>query len=155
VISDRLSYGRNVPFQWCHRERKRGRDLTWSLRGMPPPPWVTEDWPGNATILVVRCKGTRKGKAIDETHYYVTSLRTTAEMDMPMVAGRAASGINEAHLRRIVAGFPRLLPGMHTRAGGKARLVEAHDSTHGILLPETSAACQSQWHAEGRSHDPR
>jgi hypothetical protein len=28
---------------------------------------------------VVRCKGTRKGKTIDETRDYVTSLRTTAK----------------------------------------------------------------------------
>ena len=29
--------------QWCHLERKRGRDLTWSLRGRPAPPWVVEN----------------------------------------------------------------------------------------------------------------
>jgi len=33
---------------------------------------------GSATILAVRCKGTRDGKQIDETRYYVTSLRTIA-----------------------------------------------------------------------------
>ena len=39
---------------------------------------------------------------------------------MPVVAGRAASGINAAHLRRIVAGFSRLLSGVPTRDSGSA-----------------------------------
>jgi len=45
---------------------------------MAAPEWVTENWPGSATILAVRCKGRRDGEPVDETHYYVTSLRTTA-----------------------------------------------------------------------------
>jgi predicted transposase YbfD/YdcC len=97
VISDRLTFGRNVPFQWCHRERKRVRDLTWTLRGMPAPEWVVENWPGSATILAVRCKGTRDDKAVDETRYYVlaertsrcdTSLRTTAKALLQHVRDR-------------------------------------------------------------------
>jgi len=65
-------------FETTHRERKRGRDLRWTLREMPAPEWVTENWPGSATILAVRCKDRRDGKQIDETRYYVTSLKTTA-----------------------------------------------------------------------------
>jgi hypothetical protein len=79
VIRDRLTYGRQTPFQASKRERKRGRDLTWSLRGMPAPEWVVENWPGSATILAVLCKGIREGEPIDETRYYVTSLRATAK----------------------------------------------------------------------------
>ncbi len=79
VIRDRLSYGGKTLFEISHRERKRGRDLTWTLRGMPAPEWVAENWPGSATILAVRCKGKRDGKPVDETRYYVTSLRTTAK----------------------------------------------------------------------------
>ena len=78
AIHDRLTYGRKAPSLASRRERKRGRDLTWTLRGMPAPQWVVENWPGSAAILAVRCKGTRHGKAVDETRYYVTSLRTTA-----------------------------------------------------------------------------
>ena len=65
VIHDRLAYGRKAPWQASRRERKRGRDLTWTLRGMPAPEWVTENWPSSATILAVRFKGLRHGKAID------------------------------------------------------------------------------------------
>jgi len=43
---------------------------------MPAPAWVVENWPGSATILKVRCKGTRDGKPVDETRYYVSSLRS-------------------------------------------------------------------------------
>jgi hypothetical protein len=64
VICDRLTYGRKAPHEWSHRERRRGRYLRWTLRGMP---WVMENWPGSSTILAVRCKGTRDGKPDDET----------------------------------------------------------------------------------------
>ena len=74
------------------------------------------------------------------------------EMDMPMVAGRAASGINEAHLRRIVAGFSRFFPDVHTRAGGKAPQAAAQDPTCGISPPETSVARQTQRLAKEHGH---
>ena len=32
VIHDRLTYGGKAPWQASRRERKRGRDLTWTLR---------------------------------------------------------------------------------------------------------------------------
>ena len=44
---------------------------------MPAPEWVAENWPGSAMVLAVRCQGSRDGKPIDETRYYVTSLRTS------------------------------------------------------------------------------
>ena len=91
MICDRLTYGRKAPWQASKRERKRGRDLTWMLRGMPAPAWVMENWPGSATILEVRCKGTRDGKPVDETRYYVSSLRTGAEALLQHVRDRPAS----------------------------------------------------------------
>ena len=79
VIKDRLTYGRKAPLQTSKRERRHGRDITWSLLGMPAPEWVVENWPGSVTVVAVRSKGRRNGKSIDETRYYVTSLRTSAE----------------------------------------------------------------------------
>jgi len=67
VIKDRLTYGRKSPWQPSKRERKRGRDLIWTLRVMPAPAWVMENWPGSATILAVLCKGIREGKPVVET----------------------------------------------------------------------------------------
>ena len=89
MIADRLTYGRRVPFQASRRERRRGRDLTWTLRGMPAPPWVIENWPGSATILAVRCKGIREGNPVDDTRYYVTSLSTAATALLQHEIGRA------------------------------------------------------------------
>jgi hypothetical protein len=88
VIRDRLTYGAKALFEWSHREHRRGRDLRWTLRGMPAPQWVAENWPGSATILAVRCKGIREGEPIDETRYYVTSLRTTAKALLQHVRDR-------------------------------------------------------------------
>ena len=67
---------------------KRGRDITWSLRAMPPPEWVVEQWPGSATIIAVRSHGFREGKPTDETRYYVTSLRTSAKSLLQQVRDR-------------------------------------------------------------------
>ena len=69
VIKHLLTYGRNTRWQASNRERKRGRDVTWTLRGMPAPGWVVENLPGSATILAVRCKGARDGKSVDEIRY--------------------------------------------------------------------------------------
>ena len=55
---------------------------------MPAPEWVVKNWPGSATILAVRCKGTRDGKQVDETLYYVSSLRTSAKALMKHVRNR-------------------------------------------------------------------
>ena len=54
IIRDRLNYGRKAVFENTHRERKRGRDLAWTLRGMNAPEWVAENRLGNVTILAVR-----------------------------------------------------------------------------------------------------
>ncbi|MCX5960567.1 MAG: ISAs1 family transposase [Cyanobacteria bacterium] len=79
VIKDRLTYGRRTPWQASNRERKSGRDLTWTLRSMPAPEWVVENLQRSATILAARCKGARDGKSVDDTRYTVSSLRTSAK----------------------------------------------------------------------------
>ena len=79
MIRDRLTYGRRVPWRARKHELAHGRDITWTLRAMPAPEWVVEHWPGSATIIAVRSQGIRDGKGVDETRYYVTSLRTGAD----------------------------------------------------------------------------
>jgi predicted transposase YbfD/YdcC len=79
VIRDRLTYGRRVPWRASRRELAHGRDITWTLRAMPAPEWVVEHWPGSATIIAVRSQGIRERRSVDETRYYVTSLRTGAD----------------------------------------------------------------------------
>lgn len=77
-IVDRLSYGKRGLFKASKHEVGHGRDITWTLRGMPAPDWVIENWPGSATVVEVRSQGRRDGMTVDETRYYVTSLRTSA-----------------------------------------------------------------------------
>ncbi len=75
MIKDQLTYGRRVPLKTIRRKVDHGRDITWTLHGMPAPEWVVENWPGSATVITVRSEGIRDGKPIEETRYYVTSLR--------------------------------------------------------------------------------
>ena len=88
MIRDRLTYARRIPWHTSNREVKRGRDITWTLRAMPPPEWVVEQWPGSATVIAVRSRGIRDGKPTDETRYYVTSLRTSARFLLQHVQDR-------------------------------------------------------------------
>jgi hypothetical protein len=57
VIKDRLTYGRKAPLQASKRERKHRQDITWTLRAMPAPEWVVENWPGSATVITVQRQG--------------------------------------------------------------------------------------------------
>ena len=88
MIRDRLTYGRRIPWRTTKREIKRGRDISWTLRAMPAPEWVMEQWPGSATIIAVRTHGTREGKPQDETRYYVSSLRTGAKAMLKAIRQR-------------------------------------------------------------------
>ena len=88
MIRDRLTYGRRIPWRTTKREIKRGRDITWTLRAMPAPEWVMEQWPGSATIIAVRIHGTREGKPQDETRYYVSSLHTGAKAMLKAIRQR-------------------------------------------------------------------
>jgi hypothetical protein len=63
---------------------ERGLDITWTLRAMPAPEWVVEQWPGSAMIIAVRSKGKRGRKLIDETRYYVSAAAVDAQVRDPI-----------------------------------------------------------------------
>ena len=96
MIKVRLICGRKAPLQASKRERKHGRDFTRTLRAMPAPEWVAETWPGSATGIAARGKGSRDGKPTDEIRYYVTSLRTGAEAQLRHVRDRWSYRFAEA-----------------------------------------------------------
>jgi hypothetical protein len=52
------------------------------------PEWIKEIWPGSALIIAVRSVGKREGRPIEESRYYVTSLRTTANALLQNVRDR-------------------------------------------------------------------
>ncbi len=86
LIRDRLTYSRKVLWEVSHHEVDHGRDIFWTLRAMPAPDWVIEQWPGCATIIAVRSQGTRDGRPVDETLYYVTTLQTSANALLSVVS---------------------------------------------------------------------
>ena len=77
-----------MPWETSHHEVGHGRDIVWTLRAMTAPDWVIEQWPGSATIIAVRSQGIRDGRPVDETRYYVTSLRTSAKALLRLVRNR-------------------------------------------------------------------
>jgi hypothetical protein len=79
TIKPSLFSARKAPLQTSKYERGHGRDITWTLWGMPAPEWVVENWPGSATVIAVRSRGTRLGKSLDETRHCVMSLSTGAD----------------------------------------------------------------------------
>jgi hypothetical protein len=58
LIRDRLTYSRKVPWEVSHHEVSHSRDITWTLRAMPAPDWVIDQWPGRATIIADQRKST-------------------------------------------------------------------------------------------------
>ena len=98
VIRDRLTYGRRSPLQGSRREIGHGRDITWTLRGMPAPEWVVEHWPGSATVIAVCSKGVRAGRPIDEIRYYVgTPEKADCRLDANAASERCV-GCPHTHL---------------------------------------------------------
>jgi len=77
-----------VPWETSHHEAGHGRNIVWTLRAMPAPAWVVEQWPGSVAIIAVRSQGVRDGRPVDETRYYVTSLRTSAKALLRLVRNR-------------------------------------------------------------------
>ncbi len=55
---------------------------------MPAPDWLIDQWPGSATIIALRSQGIRDCRPVDETRYYVTSLRTNAKALLRLVRNR-------------------------------------------------------------------
>jgi hypothetical protein len=56
-----------------------GREGTCTLRAVVAPSTIKEIWPGSFLIIWVKAAGAREGRAINETRYVVTSLRTTGK----------------------------------------------------------------------------
>ncbi|MFN7898206.1 MAG: hypothetical protein ACK5N0_00880 [Synechococcaceae cyanobacterium] len=42
VIRDHVTYGKRAPLQTSKREGRHGRDITWTLLGLPSPQWLME-----------------------------------------------------------------------------------------------------------------
>ena len=65
-----------------------GRGITWTLRAKEAPEHIREAWSGASWIVEVISVGTRDGKTFRQTHFFVTSLRTTPEALLQLVRDR-------------------------------------------------------------------
>ncbi len=82
---------------------------------MNAPAWVNENWPGSAMIIAVRSKGKRGRKGIDETLYYVTSLRTGADALLRHVRDRLTYATPRSSLPFVRARYGRQARGLKPR----------------------------------------
>lgn len=69
-------------------EISHGRDITWTLRAQQAPEHIREAWSGTSWIVEVIAVGTRDGKTFRQTHFFLTSLRTTPEALLQLVRDR-------------------------------------------------------------------
>jgi predicted transposase YbfD/YdcC len=79
---------RHIPFLAMDQEKGHGRDITWTLRAKQAPEHIREAWIGTSWIMGVTAVGTRDGKILRQTHYFLTSLRTTPEALLQLVRDR-------------------------------------------------------------------
>ena len=134
---------------------------------MPPPEWVVEQWPGSATIIAVRSHGIRDGKPTDETRYYVTSLRASANSLLQQVKDRWSIENSwhwvrdvplreDAHRYREDNGV-QILATLRSLAINALRLEGIRSITEGESPPwlMTSRACSHCWAGEQRRRCPQ
>jgi hypothetical protein len=79
---------RKIPFLAADHEVSHVRNVTWSLRAKQAPTHIAETSIGTSWILVVAAIGRRDGKALQATHVFHTSLRTTPEALLQLVRDR-------------------------------------------------------------------
>jgi predicted transposase YbfD/YdcC len=131
-----------VPWETSHHEAGHGRNIVWTLRALPAPDWVMEEWPGSATIIAVHSQGTRDGQPVDETRYYVTSLRTSTKTLLRLVRNlwsienswhlvRGVKLSEDAHRYREANGV-QIVAMLRTMAINSLRLSRIWSMTEGI-----------------------
>ena len=79
---------RQIPFTAAGHEKRHGRDTTWSLRAKEAPDHIKANWPGCSWIVEVITSVTRKGKRVEQAHYFLTSLRTAPKALLRLVRQR-------------------------------------------------------------------
>ena len=79
---------RHIPLVATDHEISHGRDITWTLRAKAAPEHIREAWSGTSWIVEMAAVGTRDGKTFRQTHFFLTSLRTTPEALLQLVRDR-------------------------------------------------------------------
>jgi len=79
---------RHIPVEASVFEEGHGRAITWTLRAKQTPEHIREAWSGTSWIVEVIAVGIRDGKTFRQTHFFLTSLRTTPEALLQLVRDR-------------------------------------------------------------------
>ena len=79
---------RQIPFTAADHEKRHGRDTTWNLRAKEAQDHIKENWPGCSWIIEVITTVIRKGKRVEQAHYFLTSLRTAPQALLLLAAVR-------------------------------------------------------------------
>ena len=87
-IDELFTYTRHFPVNAKRTETGHGRTTTWTLRAREATDVIRQDWPGVSWVIELVVTGTRKGKRYRHVHYFVTSLRTSANALLRLVRQR-------------------------------------------------------------------
>ena len=79
---------RQIPFTAEDHEKRHGRDTTWNLRAKEAPDHIKANWPGCSCVVEVITTVTRKGKRVEQAHYFLTSLHTAVKALLRLVRQR-------------------------------------------------------------------
>ncbi len=91
---------RQIPFTATDQEEKHGRDTTWELKAREAPEHIKANWPGSAWIVEVITTVTRKGRRVEQAHYFLMSLRTAPKALQLRLVRQRWSIENEWHWAR-------------------------------------------------------
>ncbi|MEB3323479.1 MAG: ISAs1 family transposase [Synechococcaceae cyanobacterium] len=87
-IDELFTYTRHFPVNAQRSETGHGRTTTWTLRSREATDVIRQDWPGVSWVIELVVTGTRKGRAYRHVHYFITSLRTSANALLRLVRQR-------------------------------------------------------------------
>ncbi|MCP9800746.1 transposase [Synechococcus sp. RedBA-s] len=79
---------RHIPVEAGVFEEGHRRVITWTLRAKQAPEHIREAWSGTSWIVKVIAVGTRGGKTFRQSHFVLTSFRTTPEALLRQVRDR-------------------------------------------------------------------
>ncbi|WP_259727655.1 MULTISPECIES: hypothetical protein [unclassified Synechococcus] len=78
----------HIPVEASVFEDGDGRAITWTLRAKQAPKHIRQAWSDTSWIVEVISVGTRDAKTFRQTHFFLTSLRSTPEALLQLVRDR-------------------------------------------------------------------
>nr|WP_238154279.1 ISAs1 family transposase [Synechococcus elongatus] len=70
------------------RDSAHGRESLWQLQAIAAPPWLSKQCPGLSWLIQVRYQGLRGTRWSEQSHFFLTSLRTTGAQLLQLIRQR-------------------------------------------------------------------